>query len=168
MAYVTLTMLAELPGALELAQVASDKHGVIPDADLMDATLRGLPRTVWQPDEVEAADKALARIEQAIREAGEVIDGYIGRRYALPLSKVPGILGTWARAIARYRLHGERISGEPTDPVVRDYRDALRFLQQIAEGKFSLGADDPSSQGAGPGDVQILPGHKVFGRAFLP
>ena len=42
------------------------------------------------------------------------------RRYTLPLPRSPGILVTWARAIVRYKLHPDRITGEGTDPVVRD------------------------------------------------
>ena len=40
MPYVTLLQLAEMPGALELAQVASDKHQRPVAAELMELTLR--------------------------------------------------------------------------------------------------------------------------------
>lgn len=101
-------------------------------------------------------------------EYDALIDGYLGKRYTLPLANAPGILTTWARAIVRYKLHGDRLSTEGNDPIVRDYKDALKFLEQIAAGKFSLGIEDPSSQGNGLGEVRIDPGKKVFGREFLP
>lgn len=170
MRYVTLLQLAEIPGALELAQVASDRHAGIVDAALMELTLTDGDRTGYPPEDVAAADQARARIEQAVMEASALIDGYLGKRYKLPLpvAKVPGILTTWARAIARYKLHQDRISDERSDPIARDYRDALKFLMQVAEGKFSLGIDDPEAQGPGPGEVRIDPGTKVFGRDYLP
>lgn len=171
MPYVTLPQLAELPGALELAQVATDRHAPhAVDATLMELTLVDGDRSAFDPDDIALADDAATRILQTIDEACAVIDGYIGRRYRLPLSlpTVPSVLTSWARAIARYKLHGDRISGEPTDPIVRDYKDAIRFLEQVAAGKFSLGIDDPDAQGAGPGDVRIDVGHKVFGREYLP
>lgn len=63
--------------------------------------------------------------------------------YPLPLPHVPLILKGWARAIVRYRLHAHRISDEKSDPIVRDYRDALNLLGLVAVGKFSLGLGDP-------------------------
>lgn len=168
MRYVTLPQLSELPGALELAQVASDQHGELVDAELMELTLTDGDRSGYTPEQIAAADDAKARIQQASTEADALVDGYIGKRYKLPLASVPGILSTWARAITRYKLHQDRISDERSDPIARDYRDALKFLLQVFEGKFSLGVDDPEAQGPGPGEVRIDPGTKVFGREYLP
>ncbi|KAF1692760.1 hypothetical protein CSC62_14090 [Pseudoxanthomonas jiangsuensis] len=169
MAYVTLPQLAEIPGALELAQVATNQHAAaVVDATLMEATLRGSDRSAWSADEIDQADKAAARISEAVVEAGAVIDGYLARRYTLPLASTPGILVKWARSITRYTLHADRISDDRTDPVARDYRDAIRFLELIAAGKFSLGLDDPTTGPAAAGEIQINPGHKVFGREHLP
>ncbi|HZF97877.1 MAG TPA: DUF1320 domain-containing protein [Pseudoxanthomonas sp.] len=168
MLYVTLLQLSEMPGALELAQVASDKHGALVNAVLLELTLLGGNRSTYTAIEIAAADSAKARIVQAITEADALINGYLGKRYTLPLASPPGILTTWARAIVRYKLHGDRLSTETSDPIVRDYRDALKFLEQIAAGKFSLGIEDPTAQGSGLGEVRIDPGKKVFGREFLP
>lgn len=168
MPYVTLPQLAEIPGALELAQVATDQHAAaVVDATLMELTLRDGDRSTWDPEDVAAADRAAARILQAIEEAGSVIDGYLARRYALPLATTPGILVTWARAIVRYKLHSDRITDDRTDPVARDYRDAIRFLELVAAGKFSLGVEDPTT-GANSSEFVLNPGHKVFGREHMP
>lgn len=164
--YVTLIQLAEIPGALELAQVASDSHKPVVAAELMELTLRDGDRSDFTAEEIEAADEARDRIEQAAREATGLVDGYIGKRYRLPLPNPPKILATWARSITRYKLHANRISDERTDPIARDYRDALKFLEQVAKGQFSLGLDDPEDAGAG--EVRMDPGHKVFGRRYLP
>ena len=169
MAYVTLPQLAEIPGALELAQVATDRHAAaVVDAELMEATLRGGDRSAWEAPEIAQADAAAARITEAVDEATAVIDGYLARRYTLPLASPPRILTKWARSIARYTLHADRIADERTDPVGRDYRDAIRFLELVAAGKFSLGLDDPTTGPAAAGEIQINPGHKVFGREHLP
>ncbi len=170
MQYVTPLQLAQAPGALELAQVASTGYETVVDAELMELTLRGGDRSAYAADAIAAADVALARINELIDEAGSLIDGYIGKRYALPLNLVtiPTILTTWARAIVRYKLHANRDGDERTDPVVRDYKDALRFLQQVASGQFSLGIDDPEDAPSTPGDVQFDNGAKVFGRKVMP
>lgn len=168
MHYVTLLQLAESPGALELAQVASASHGAVVDAELMDRTLRGEDRSSHPADAIAAADEAKARILEHIDDATGVIDGYLARRYTLPLGSPPKILATWARAIVRYRLNKDRSGDERTDPVARDYRDAIKFLQQVAEGKFSLGVEDPDQGPATDGEVRFESGAKVFGRRALP
>ena len=167
MPYVTHVELAERPGARELAQVASTEHQPIVDYALMDATLRGADRAAWTVGELAEADTALARIDDAIREADSMIDGFLAQRgYPLPLTPVPGVVSSWSRAITRYLLHKGRISLESNDPIVRDYRDALKLLQLTADGKFSLGAEDPVAN-AGGTDVRFAGAPTVFGRDQL-
>lgn len=168
MPYVTLQQLAEIPGAQELAQVASDRHRGIVDAALMELTLLGGDRSAYSAEQVAEADQALARVQTAITSAEATVNGYIGRRYRLPLGAVPDVIAEWSRQIARYKLHSGRISDEREDPIARDYRDALRFLQQVADGRFSLGLDDPEAAPSDAGEVQIDTGRKVFGRNYLP
>ncbi|MCO1335471.1 DUF1320 domain-containing protein [Microbulbifer sp. OS29] len=144
--YISHAQLAERPGARELAEVASPAHEALVDYDLMQATLLGADRSTWSAAEIIVADNALVRIDDAISDAKSVIDGFLGRRGYLPLDPVPGIVTTWARAICRYLLHQDRVSGESDDPIVRDYRDALKLLQLTADGKFSLGLEDTSAQ----------------------
>ena len=72
-----------------------------------------------------------------------MIDGYLAKRgYVLPLNPVPGLVVAWCRAITRYMLHKDRRALEATDRIARGYTDAQRLLQQTADGKFSLGAED--------------------------
>lgn len=166
MSYITPAQLAEIPGALELAELTSERSIRPVATPLMDATLRGGDRDAFPPADVARADVCLARINAAIADTTAVINGYLARRYSLPLGSTPGLLVAWARAIVRYRLHGDRISSEGTDPVVRDYRDALRQLEHVAAGKFSLGIDDPTTGTAGGlGDFVIHGGDKQFGRS---
>jgi phage gp36-like protein len=166
--YVTLLQLLQIPGAKELAEVASSEHAPLVDALLLELTLTDGVRTEYSAEEIAGADAARARIEAAIAEVDGTVDGYLGRRYALPLASVPTVLAGWARSMVRYKLHPHRGSTEQTDPVVRDYRDAIKFLTLVADGKFSLGIADPVSQGDSLGEVQIESGKKVFGRDHLP
>jgi phage gp36-like protein len=144
--YVTHEQLAERPGALELAQVASDPQLPVVEAELMEATLLGGDRSAWLPGDVTAADSALARIDVAVADADGLIDGYLVRgKYSVPLAPVPRVVSGWSRDIARYTLHKDRIADERSDPIARAYRDALKLLQLVAEGRFSLGIDDPKA-----------------------
>jgi phage gp36-like protein len=166
--YLTPAQLAEIPGALELAQVASDDHGAVVDAELMELTLRGEDRSAYAADAIAAADAALVRIEAAIDQVALLIDGYLRLRYTLPLDPVPEILAGWARAIVRYRLHKDlHLEGdERRNPIVRDYRDALKFLAEVRDGRFSLGVSDPEIK---PDrlDARFESDTKVFGRTEL-
>jgi len=156
----------------ELAQVATpDRAPVIAD-DLMDATLRGTDRSAFDPADVAIADQALARIQQALEDADQLIDGFLRTRkpspYTVPLDPVPGLVTVWARSIARYMLHKDRATpgGESQDPILRDYRDAQKLLSQVAAGTFSLGGDDPQPP-AGAGSAEISKGCGVFSDAAL-
>ena len=162
--YITPAQLAERPGARELAQVATRERDAIVADDLMEATLRATDRSTWSADQIAIADDALARINEAITGAAGTIDGFLARRYPLPLATVPPIVVEWSRSITRYLLHKDRISGEATDPILRDYRDALKLLQLTADGKFSLGADDPVLTDAGDAEVQFTGDGRVFRR----
>lgn len=146
--YCTPAQLADAKLALELAEVATpDRMGLPPEA-VMDAVLRGTDTSGYDADDVAAAQAALVVIEKAVADASGVIDGYLRVRkpvpYTVPLNPVPDIVQVWTRWIARYLLHKDRVNTEEkTDPVVRDYKEAIRFLEQIRDGKFALGANDP-------------------------
>jgi phage gp36-like protein len=143
MPYITHAELAENPGALELCEVASDEHAQPVPAPLLDALLRGQDVADWAAADVAAAQRALARIDAAVADAGAVIDGYLAKRgYALPLQPVHRLVTTWARDIARHTLHKNRLADDGKDPIQRAWRDALRLLQQVADGRFALSGAD--------------------------
>ncbi|WP_411387672.1 gp436 family protein [Pseudomonas aeruginosa] len=158
--YITLPELAERPGAEELSQAATPRPLQAVDSELLDALLRGLPVDRWTPEEIEVGHATVEVINSAVSDAQGYIDGFLQRRgYSLPLAKRYGVVTGWTRAIARYLLHQDRLGpGAEKDPIVRDYRDALKFLQLIAEGKFSLGPDDPlTPPGSGVPQVSAPP-----------
>lgn len=164
--YVTLTQFADAKLTRELAQVATPDSAPVIDDALMEATLRGADRSSWSAEQVALADAAAVTIDAAIDAADEVINGYLRNRrpvaYTVPLNPVPGLVSVWSRWIARYMLHKDRVNtAEATDPIVRDYKEALRFLQLTADGKFSLGADDPLPP-AGAGAPQVCAPERVF------
>jgi phage gp36-like protein len=168
MQYITAADLAERPGARELSQVATAAHLKPVAWELMEATLRGADRSTWTAEQVVEADDALRRIEDAVAQAESLIDGYLARRgYSLPLSPVPELVTGWTRDIGRYLLHKDRSGKEETDPIVRAYRDALKFLQLIADGKFSLGGNDPVATSPSAIDVRFEADENVFSREQL-
>ena len=122
MPYITHADLADSPGALELSEVASDEHRRPVPAELLDAVLRAADVSAWGMDDVQAAQRAAARIDTAVRDACSLIDGYLAKRgYALPLSPVNPLVSAWCRAIARYLLHKNRTAMESKDPIARHH-----------------------------------------------
>ena len=155
----------------ELAQLATPESSPVVSDELMRATLLGADRSSFDPDLVAVADQALVVIEQAATDAAGVINGYLQLRkprpYTLPLDPVPPLVKVWARSIQRYLLNKNRTgTEEKSDPVVRDYRDALRFLQLVQDGKFSLGAEDPLPPASG-GAPEISAGEREFSMSTL-
>lgn len=80
----------------------------------------------------------------ALTKAEDEVNAYVGRRYALPLvtaagvpAAAPTVLARCVIDIARYRQTGTEIMS--TEDIRARFKDALKQLEQIAEGKVSLG-----------------------------
>ncbi|MBG6289674.1 DUF1320 domain-containing protein [Pseudomonas nitroreducens] len=127
----------------------------------------GNPVSAWPPEEIEIGTQALDVIVSSVNDAQAYIDGFLQQRGYLPLQQRFGIVTGWARAITRYLLHKDRLGpGEDKDPIVRDYRDAVKFLQLTADGKFSLGQDDPTLPPGG-GGPQVCTSGRTFSSELL-
>ena len=169
--YCTAVQLADSRLTRELSQIATPERVAILDDSLMEATLRGTDRASFDPVLVSIADEALVHVEKALADADGVIDGYLRSRkptpYTVPLDPVPDVVSVWARWIARYLMHKDRVhTTDQQDPIVRDYKEALRFLQLVADGKFSLGPLDPLPP-AGAGIAQVCAPERVFTQESL-
>jgi phage gp36-like protein len=162
MSYISHAELADRPGARELAEQATPQHLTVVDFALMEATLLGTDRSAWSADEIAVADEALARVDLAVADAEAFIDGFLDQRGYLPLYPVPRIVANWARMIARYYLHKDRVGSDDNDPVLRDYRDALKMLQLTADGKFSIGLTEPEKKTNGTESPSFTKGKSVF------
>lgn len=102
-------------------------------------------------DDAGAASVDTSVTTRAIADADEEIDGYIGTRVALPLATVPGIIRKLSVDIALYNLFSRRHDSIPEIRKER-YDNAVKFLTQVANGKISLGLNDPDPPASG-GDV---------------
>lgn len=121
------------------------------EAELIDLTDRASP-----PANVVDAGVAAGAIADAVGE----IDAYLGVRYALPVSPVPAHLVAMTCDIARYRLHGSRV----TDEVRARYEDAVRWLKDVAQGRALLPGAAAASNATTAALAEVVqPGRKVFG-----
>lgn len=164
MAYISPAQLARGPEALK---ELSELLGVEPT--LLQLTIDGGDRSAYSADEIAAADAALATILDYIGRGDSEIEARLAQRgYPLPVpvTSFP-ILTVWAAAIVRYHLARMRDrTSEEIGRVERDYRDALRALQMVAEGKQSLGAADPLRPADARG-IELASQPRIFTRDTL-
>jgi len=92
-------------------------------------------------DDEGTGDVVAPRVEQAISDADEEINGYLGARLAVPLSPVPESIRRLSVDIAVYNLYSRR-ERVPEHRIER-YRGAVRYLEQVSQGRISLGQSDP-------------------------
>ena len=72
------------------------------------------------------------------------VDARLRQRYPLPLASVPRELTDWSLALARHWLYSRRPEGQDLPPAVVDaYRDALKALDAVRDGKMSLAVEPP-------------------------
>ncbi len=75
-------------------------------------------------------------VDAACADATELMDGFLGERYTLPLTPLTGLPVGWAAAIAWFKLFLS-----PPDNVRAAYEDALGQLAQARTGKLILQAN---------------------------
>ena len=85
-------------------------------------------------------------VDRAIADADATIDGYLKRRYALPLAAVPPLLTDLSLKVSIYNLHAHVAE----EKIRKDYEDALRMLREIGEGKVQLdvAGAEPAASGS--------------------
>jgi phage gp36-like protein len=106
-----------------------------------------------------------AVLDSARANANAEIDPYLAARYALPLSNVPIVIEGFADDITRYRLSGADVT--ETDIVYRRYKDAIKFFENVASGKLSLGLDAVGHAPVEQGSVQVVGGERTFTKDTL-
>lgn len=108
----------------------------------------------------ELPDEAV--IEDCIRSAEELLDGYLRGRYSLPFDPVPTLLRDAAVSLARYALYGRRPETDLPDAVKDDRRNTVKLLESIRDGVVTLGM--PSGQAAPePGEIRVRSRKQAFG-----
>lgn len=109
----------------------------------------GAAMLVQLTDRSEVPTGAIDRevVARALADADAEIDGFLAKRYRLPLGVTPALVGDLALAIAIYKLHRY----EPDAKIVRDAADARATLRRIATGEVMLDVAgvEPATSGAG-------------------
>ncbi|MNJ10333.1 hypothetical protein D3C77_44880 [compost metagenome] len=94
-------------------------------------------------------------IDEALATADDEINGYLSRRFVLPLPSVPDLLKRQAIVIAFYWL-GDR-DNQVTDLLQKRYDSAIAKVKEIAAGKLDLGLPTPDMPPEGAvGKVELV------------
>ena len=102
-----------------------------------------------------------AIIQNALNDASALIDSYISACYTLPLSVVPGALAQQCCVIAWYYLNDMRA----TEQATQRYKDAVRWLESVRDGKTPLGVDaDTATAPDSENLAQVVADPLVFSR----
>lgn len=100
----------------------------------------------------------LPTVDRAIADADGVIDGYLARRYKLPLTVVQPLIRDIALKITYWNLH----ISMPDPKTEVDYKEAIRQLTQIANGAITLVADGVTAEGTGNSGARITDRERPF------
>lgn len=104
-----------------------------------------------------------APLDAAMVAADDVANGYIGDVVPLPLEDVPEPVRLHCCNITYYYLDPDN----PTDGAIERYRQAIRYLERVQDGKASLGLDDGGEPVTALGGVTVEAPDRVFGNDKL-
>ena len=133
-------------------------------------TLDALIGDVYIEDEEEREAKIRPLILQAIQDADGEIDGYLAKRYPVPLSPPPGNIVKFSKDIAVYNLFSRIGIDEGTEQknFLNRYHAAIKFLTLLAEGKVSLGIEgEGGPQAAARVGFSVDSSPRLFSRASM-
>ncbi len=122
-------------------------------------------------DDPAATEPEMAVVEEAVRQAEELVDAHLRGRYNLPLggqnSPVPSLVKDMAVNLARHWLYARRPEGnELPDAVTRTYKNALQVLETIRDGKLTIGAATGEATPE-PGEMRVISRPQRFSSMFL-
>lgn len=102
------------------------------------------------------------KVTRGITDADATIDAYCQGRYSVPLSPVPDKMRQVSVDLAIYNLYSRR--GDAAPETRRDrHKEAIRFMEKVAEGKISLGSSAPAPETTG-NSVDIDQSDRIFTR----
>lgn len=151
--------------------VLADVEGKVHQAELEQLCFNGNPDDYVDesgepdPDALATAktEAVETRVALAITDAEGFVDGYLARRYTVPVSPVDNLVRTLTADIAIYYLFDGRQDSEQWK---FRFDHAVKTLRMIADGSIALSADVSASPGSG-NEPEIESATRVFNREKL-
>lgn len=129
-------------------------------ADMIDAFGEREVIALTDRDNLGTIDASV--LGKALANAAGEIDRYLVGRYPLPLANAPQILTTYCCDIARYRLCGTDVA--ETEAARTRYKDAIRFLEAVRDGKIKLGVEVAGAPDPSANLATVVTGSGIFSR----
>ncbi len=138
-------------------------------AMLKDDALDAIIGDAYQEEPSAKEELVAPLIDSAIADADGEIDGYLAKRYNVPLSTIPKVINKFSKDIAIYNLFSRMGIEKDSDAEIylTRYNAAIKFLTLVAEGKVSIGTEteDPASAAATGFTVKSSP--RLFSRSSM-
>lgn len=143
---------------------AEDVLGMIKDS-MLNAILGG---EEYITDRSELYEAALPYAEAAVADADSEIDGYLCKRYRIPLTAVPPVIEKFSKDIAVYNMVA-RTGIDESDrekTVLNRYNAAVVYLTNVAKGIVDIMTEESgaASAGSGNGGFRISSNRRKFTR----
>lgn len=137
----------------------------------------GLVDTIIGNDLIEDPAERMEMVKpycnQAIEDASAEIDGYIGKRYPVPLTIVPPVIRKIAKDIAVYNMASRTgiDEKERENTIYVRYKNAISFLLNVAKGLVNIdaaedGASATRKAGAQDG-FRLSSNPRIFSREYM-
>lgn len=120
-------------------------------------------------DEQEREEKIATLCDAAIVDACAEIDGYLAKRYRLPLRKVPQVINKFAKDISVYNLVSRTgiDESEREKTFLNRYNAAIKFLLDVAKGTISIGVEDIGGGSEAANGFKMKSSGRVFSRESM-
>jgi len=97
-------------------------------------------------DQGGSGNRDTAVLDQAIADADALINSYVAKQRAVPLSPVPDVIRKSSQEIAVYLLRAQKRMVTELEQATHDSR--MRWLEQVAKGYVTLGVDPQPAKSA--------------------
>jgi phage gp36-like protein len=107
------------------------------------------------------------RVTQAIEDADNLIDSYLRGKHTVPLSDPSPRIRRLSVDFAVYYLYRRRMEFETTDALAATYKEGIRFLEGVRDGKNIIDDPDSSANTAGIFKTNKVTTDRVFNACKL-
>lgn len=121
-------------------------------------------------DDLEQRRSAVRPLaEDAIRDADAEIDGYLMKRYPVPMFPAPAVISKYSRDIAIYNLVSRSgiDEGERESNYLTRYKNAIAFLTKVAKGEVDIVKEGTDQAKAAATGFKITSSPRLFSRGSM-
>lgn len=117
-------------------------------------------------DQQEREAKMAELGAKAIEDACAEIDGYLAKRYSVPLKNTPNVINKFAKDISVYNLVSRMgiNEGEREKTFLNRYNAAIKFLMEAAKGTINIGCEDQGIAKTAANGFQTSSSGRLFSR----